>query len=62
MMKWQNDEYPPDGTWCWVTAGGVVWLAMRDYHAAGGWTNTDTWEDWAHIVTHWIPPEEPQAP
>ena len=58
-MQWQNAEYPQDGTWCWVTGGDAPWIAMHDSRAAGGWTNADTWEDWGHDITHWIPLETP---
>ncbi len=61
-MKWQSSKYPPDGTWCWVTAGGSVWAAVRDRHAAGGWTNEDTWEDWEGRVIAWKPLEMPDPP
>ena len=58
-MEWRNDEHPPNGVWCWVTDGEGVWIAQRDRHAANGWTNSDTWEDWDGAITHWIPLEQP---
>ena len=61
-MEWQNDEYPPNGTWCWVTDGKSSWIAQRSRFAAHGWMNEDTWEDWGDTVTHWIPLERPEAP
>ena len=58
-MEWQSEEYPPDGTWCWVTDGVDIWPAERRHSCAGGWGNQDTWEDWGGDVTHWIPLEKP---
>ena len=61
-MKWQRIEYPPDGTWCWVSNGISVWIGVRDHSAAGGWANQDTWEDFGDSVVGWIPLEKPDLP
>jgi hypothetical protein len=60
--NWQHVYPPKDGTWCWVSDGVTVWLALRDTGSAGGWTNTDTWEDWHGEVRNWIPLEMPGLP
>lgn len=55
-----NDAVPLDNTWCWVcalTRGPIV--AFRDSSASGGWTNTDTWEDWEQEFVWWIALEVP---
>jgi len=62
VEKWQNDRCPPDGAWCWVTDGSVLWIAMHDSKSAGGWTNTDAWEDWEYSITHWIQLKSPGLP
>src|SRR6266487_3132794 len=58
-QKWVNDCYPADNTWCWVSDGIRIWLAMYDPSAANSWTNTDTWEDFGNDVRYWIPLETP---
>lgn len=41
-----------DKRWYWVTLGDGFWFpALRDKTASGGWTNTDTWEDFFKEVT-----------
>lgn len=64
--KWVLSSFmlPADQTWCWVSDGKSVWHGKRDVNSAGGWTNEDTWEDFASAVTHWqaiARPEPPQA-
>lgn len=53
-------EPPPDGTWCWVY-DGELFVAVRDHVAAGGWSNSDTWEDFDHAVRWWWPIERPDV-
>ena len=36
--------------WFWVKIHDVWFPAIKDPHAAGGWTNDDTWEDFGHEV------------
>ncbi len=67
--RWQRveDAVPLDGTWCWVwyaraAATDMLCIAKRDRHAAGGWTNEDTWDDFEHEVTHWQAIAEPLPP
>jgi len=49
-------EEPMDGLWYWVRGKDGDWFpAMRDKRAAGGWTNLDTWEDFAGEITEWRP-------
>jgi hypothetical protein len=45
-------DFPPNGTWCWVTLKGGVeaFPAKRDSTRAGGWSNDDTWEDFDNEV------------
>ena len=57
-----TSEPPPDGTWCWVSAGKNVWIAMRDSERCGGWTNKDTWEDFDEVVRFYIPIAKPTSP
>lgn len=42
-------------TWYWVKGmSDEDWFpAMHDPKAAGGWTNTDTWEDVEGEITEW---------
>ncbi|MGH9872342.1 MAG: hypothetical protein ACRD9S_07735 [Pyrinomonadaceae bacterium] len=56
------DDPPPDGTWCWVNNGkdNVIFPARRASQAAGGWTNEDTWEDFASEIKFWMPIERPE--
>ncbi len=65
-MNWESVTYPPDGTTCWVAGfcgeNWNVFTAERDSRASGGWTNSDTWEDFDGRVTHWIPLEKPSPP
>ena len=59
-----SERLPEDGTWCWVDwdGPGKPFPAMRDSRSAGGWTNTDCWEDFDREVTHWMPlPEPPEV-
>lgn len=64
--KWISvDDYlPEDGKWCYVDwdGPGKPFPAMRDTRSAGGWTNTDCWEDFDREVTRWFPlPPPPGA-
>jgi hypothetical protein len=59
-MEWQREHLPPDGTWCWVTDGNEVWMAVRDDGASYDWSNGDTWADWDNEVVAWIPLEKPE--
>lgn len=59
-----SERLPEDGTWCWVDwdGPGDPFPAMRQAWAEGGWTNTDTWEDFNREVTHWMPlPSPPEV-
>lgn len=62
------ERLPDCGTWCWVWWAGLghPFAAMRDSRAIGGWTNSDTWEDYCKSVTHWMPlppcPSPPKEP
>jgi hypothetical protein len=58
--EWTNHEYPPDGTWCWVTNGKAIWVAHRGERYSGGWSNEDTWEDFDKSVIAWVPLKEPK--
>lgn len=49
------------GSWYWVKIKDKWSPAQYDIHAAGGWTNEDTWEDFDKEVVDWqliIPPNE----
>lgn len=61
-MQWETKSYPPDGTWCWVSDGQTIWIAMRQAGAGGEWTNDDTWEDWKNEVKYWISLARPDLP
>ena len=52
-----SERLPEDGTWCWVDwdGPGEPFPAMRCSRSAGGWTNTDCWEDFDREVTRWVP-------
>ena len=54
--------FPENGTWCWVSDGVSVWLAMRDESCAGGWTNCDTWENFERKRLTYLPLEPPSPP
>lgn len=63
--RWRHasEQRPPDGTDCWVyLKGGDVSLATAMKHAAGGWHNQDTWEDFRGDVCFWMPATVPNPP
>ena len=43
------------GRWYWVTNDRSTWWpALADANSAGGWTNSDTWEDFDQKVVSWV--------
>lgn len=53
---------PTEGAWYHVTDGKTVWLAQHIKTAAGGWCNSDTWEDWDGEVKAWKRVPDPGPP
>jgi hypothetical protein len=50
-----------EGKWYWVKIKDEWFPAMYDPSACGGWTNTDTWEDFDNEVVAWQEITPPQA-
>jgi hypothetical protein len=57
-----EEALPEDREWCWVYTGSEPFPAIYDARSTNTWTNGDTWEDFDHAVTHWMPlPAPPEV-